>query len=407
MSQASHEFKGSVDFNQNELRNATFQRLITPPVSPVTGQIYYDSVKNIVFYYNGVKWIPFGIQPVHISYSNESLLLAGQSSQLEDYIYYDETKEVFYEKKSTSTASLSDYNVIGGIGAFVPYIGAKYNVDLGEYGLSTGFITFDTTPTNTPATQGTAYWDAAKETIALIMNGTIQHVGHDVYFHVKNSSGATIPKGKNIRFAGTDGASGHILADLFIANGTVPSTDYMGVSSEDILNGEFGKVTFFGELEGFNTSIYPAGTRLYASATVAGEFQTTVPLAPNNIILVAATLNSKNNGEIIIRPTLGSNINNDEGVRIVSPSNGDILQYNSVTGLWENAPPTGAGDKNYVHNQPVPSAVWNVSHGLSKFSSVVIVDSGGTIVEGDVNYIDNNNITISFAGAFSGKAFIN
>lgn len=59
MSQASHEFKGSVDFNQNELRNATFQRLITEPISPVEGQIYYNTVENKVYYWNNVEWVPF------------------------------------------------------------------------------------------------------------------------------------------------------------------------------------------------------------------------------------------------------------------------------------------------------------------------------------------------------------
>jgi hypothetical protein len=407
MSQASHEFKGSVDFNQNELRNATFQRLITPPISPVTGQIYYDSVKNIVFYYNGNKWIPFGIQPVHISYPSESLLLSGQMQQLEDYIYYDELNEVFYEKKSTSTSSLSDYNVIGGIGVFVPYIGAKHNVDLGDYGISAGFVKFDTTPAAPPTDQGVVYWDDVKQTIALIMNGTTQHVGHDVYFHVKNSSGATIGKGKNVGFSGTEGASGHILIEEFIANGSSPSTYYMGVTSEEIPNGSFGKVMFFGELEGVDTSIYPSGSLLYASSTVAGAFQTTVPSAPNNIILVASTLNSKNNGAIIIRPTLGSNINNDEGVKITSPSNNDLLQYKSSSGLWENVSISSVADKNFVYTQSVPSSVWNINHLLNKKASIVIVDSGGTIVEGDVSYIDDNNITVSFAAAFTGKAFIN
>jgi hypothetical protein len=336
MSQASHEFKGSVDFNQYELRNATFQRLLTPPISPVEGQIYYSSLHKIPFYRDDTKWNPFGIKPIHKRYINQAALLADQALQIIGYIYYNEQLDIYYEKLTTSTASISDYNPLGGSGAFVPYIGAKANVNLGEYGLTSGFLTFDTTPTNTPTSQGTMYWDGARETVALIMNGSTQHIGHDVYYHVKNSSGALIPKGRNVRFAGTDGASGHILIEQFIANGSVPSSYYMGVTAEDIPNGEFGKVVHFGELEGFDTSIYSAGALLYASTTVAGGFQTTVPVAPNNIILVAATLNSKNNGEITIRPTLGSNINNDEGVKITTPSNNDVLLYKTASGLWEN-----------------------------------------------------------------------
>ena len=47
----------------------------------------------------------------------------------------------------------------GGASEFVPYVGAINDVDLGEKGLSTGYVTFDTTPTDTPTTQGTMSWD--------------------------------------------------------------------------------------------------------------------------------------------------------------------------------------------------------------------------------------------------------
>jgi hypothetical protein len=167
------------------------------------------------------------------------------------------------------------------------------------------------------------------------MNGTLQHIGQDTFFYVKNSSAYTIPKGTCVRFAGTDGASGHLLILPFTANGAFPSTYFMGVTAEDIANGEFGQVMHFGELTGIDTTGYTAGALLYASSTVAGAFQTTAPLAPNNIVLVAAAVNSKVNGSIVVRPTYGSNINNDEGVKITSPTTGDLLQL-QAGGLWEN-----------------------------------------------------------------------
>lgn len=102
-----------------------------------------------------------------------------------------------------------------GTNNFVPYSGAISNVELGEYGLESGFITLDTTPTGTPVDQGTIYWDDSKSTAALIMNGTTQHIGQDTYFYVKNSSGSNIAKGVAVRFDGTDGASGHLLIAPF------------------------------------------------------------------------------------------------------------------------------------------------------------------------------------------------
>jgi hypothetical protein len=338
MSQASHEFKGSVDFNQYELRNATFQRLLTPPISPVEGQIYYSSLHKIPFYRDSTKWNPFGIKPVHKRYINQAALLADQALQIIGYIYYNEQLDIYYEKLETSTTSLSDYNPLGGSGAFVPYIGAKANVNLGEYGLTSGFLTFDTTPTNTPTTQGTMFWDVDDLTVDIILNGYRMKIGEDIFYPVKNQTGTLIPKGTNVRFAGTLGASSRLLIAPFLANGSFPSSYYMGVTAENIADGADGKVLWFGRIRGINTNAFNANDILYASTTVAGGFQTTIPTAPNNIIEIAAVINkSTTQGVIFIRPQIGSNINRDEGVRIVSPTNNDVLLYKTATGLWENA----------------------------------------------------------------------
>jgi len=66
-----------------------------------------------------------------------------------------------------------------------------------------------------------------------------------------------------------------------------------------------------------------------------------------------------------------------------------------------------AGDKNFVFNQAVASATWTVQHNLNKFPSCTMVLSTGQQGYGDVTFIDENNLTITFAGAESGKAYIN
>lgn len=207
-------------------------------------------------------------------------------------------------------------------------------LNLGENGLNTGFVTYDTTPTNTPTSQATTYWDSTEETLALIMNGVTQRVGLDTFFNAKNSTGTSIPKGTAVRFAGTDGNSGNLLIAPMLADGTYPSVYYMGVTAEAIDNGQFGKVMSLGKLR-TNTNAYVDGDVLYVSSTVAGGFQTTAPLAPNNIIIAAAVVNAANNGVLEVRATLGSNINNDEGVKITTPLTGQLLQLQS-NGLWEN-----------------------------------------------------------------------
>jgi hypothetical protein len=68
---------------------------------------------------------------------------------------------------------------------------------------------------------------------------------------------------------------------------------------------------------------------------------------------------------------------------------------------------SGVGDKNFVFTQAVASATWTVQHNLNKFPSCTMVLSTGQQGYGDVTFIDENNLTITFTGAESGKAYIN
>jgi hypothetical protein len=65
------------------------------------------------------------------------------------------------------------------------------------------------------------------------------------------------------------------------------------------------------------------------------------------------------------------------------------------------------GDKHYTHVQSVASSTWNVTHNLNKYPSVTAALSTGQKGYGDVTYIDENNLTITFASAESGKAYMN
>ena len=64
-------------------------------------------------------------------------------------------------------------------------------------------------------------------------------------------------------------------------------------------------------------------------------------------------------------------------------------------------------DKFYTFTQLAPSSQWEINHPLDKFPSVTVVDSGGSVVIGDITYIDDSNIIIAFCGAFSGVAYLN
>ena len=56
--------------------------------------------------------------------------------------------------------------------------------------------------------------------------------------------------------------------------------------------------------------------------------------------------------------------------------------------------------------QDIPLSVWSIPHRLEFYPSVATVTSAGDKIEGDINYLDINNLTVTFGGALSGQAFL-
>lgn len=70
-------------------------------------------------------------------------------------------------------------------------------------------------------------------------------------------------------------------------------------------------------------------------------------------------------------------------------------------------PPGPPGGASYTHNQMVPAADWTITHNLARFPSVTVIDSAGSTVVGDVEYLSNNAISVHFTAAFGGSAYLN
>ena len=63
--------------------------------------------------------------------------------------------------------------------------------------------------------------------------------------------------------------------------------------------------------------------------------------------------------------------------------------------------------KQHIHTQIASSDEWFIEHNLGKMPKVTIMDSAGTVVYGEIHYINDNIIIIRFTDAFSGIAVIN
>ena len=65
------------------------------------------------------------------------------------------------------------------------------------------------------------------------------------------------------------------------------------------------------------------------------------------------------------------------------------------------------GVPTFVFTQGAAATQWSIQHNLGKFPSVSVINNNNVIINGEVKYIDNNNIQLNFSAGFSGKAYLN
>lgn len=70
------------------------------------------------------------------------------------------------------------------------------------------------------------------------------------------------------------------------------------------------------------------------------------------------------------------------------------------------AGPAGEAPEPFIFTQGTPSATWVILHNLNRYPSVMVVDSGNTVIDPDIHYDDATQITINFGAPTSGKAYL-
>ena len=138
-----------------------------------------------------------------------------------------------------------------------------------------------------------------------LLQDSIGQASRETFTVVQNSTGATLPKGTVVGFAGV-GAANLLSVSKYLADGSTPSLYILGVLDETIPDsGATGLCSVWGPVSGIDTSAFNVGDILYASPTVAGAFTNVKPTAPDNVIPLAAVLiKSATSGAIFVRPTI-------------------------------------------------------------------------------------------------------
>lgn len=89
-------------------------------------------------------------------------------------------------------------------------------------------------------------------------------------------------------------------------------------------------------------------------------------------------------------------------------SDGDVVRWDEALGKFVGgAAASEGGDLSYTHIQNMPATQWVITHNLGKHPSVTVVDSAGSVVEGEIQHDSLNQVTLTFSALFGGSAFLN
>jgi hypothetical protein len=135
-----------------------------------------------------------------------------------------------------------------------------------------------------------------------------------------------------------------------------------------------------GDLIGLDTSAFTEGDQLYLSSTVAGAFTSTKQYAPNHLVYVGIVTRAHPTlGQIEVNIQNGYEMDELHNVAAQNPSNGDILQYVTSTGLWTKV----AGSTTYI------SEGTNLYYTAARFNSAFAGKTTTDLTEGTNLYFTN------------------
>jgi hypothetical protein len=218
--------------------------------------------------------------------------------------------------------------------------------------------------------------------------------------------GEAISKGQAVYVSSADGTN-MIVSKASNASEATSSKTLGLLESGGGVNAKV-KVITEGLLSGLNTSTATAGDPVWLG--VAGNLiygLANKPSAPAHLVSIGiVTRVNSSNGEIFVKPQNGFELHELHDVALTSPTNKQVLSFDSATGLWKNASATDIQPVAFAYTPNDSMQVWVVTHNLGFHPNVTVVDNAGNEYEGDIVYNSINQLTVTFSNYVYGTMYL-